>query len=919
MKRSLCRILGAILAISICLPLVATQVVAEEPGGEAAAVLSPQELGSDPSELDSPEEVPDPEPMEPSEPDSPSEEEAVPAEDQEDAAQDADSESPFDIPLLAPMDRSRGRDSTDVYINGSTGSDANPGTKDAPVKTFAKAKELLEASGGDTIYVTGAITLSGVAETWDLDGKILKRDIDYHGELVRLTSSAALALENIVIDGNSENGATGRSTSSDGGGGSLAGVYGNSTLTIGEGAVLQNNSIESVGKWYPEGGGAVFANSSTVNVEGGTIRNNEAVWGGGIYGIYDSVINMSSGTITGNRALEGVNATLPADYGGCGGGICVYEGSDVNLSGGTISDNFAFERGGGISMGTYYGSTNNSSILTMTGGTITGNSAGSSGGGIFIQAGYSILGNNGIPTYSIAYITGGSITDNAMSGGGYGNKSFGGGGIYVNGYSSSYTSFHNGELYLTNVEVSGNSAVSQGGGYAACPVSETEINLTNGAVFYGNDAESARELYILASLAYGSHSGDPVYEISPSMLGGGAYTWTYDDGTEVPLDRLIGVLSGLHNQSLSLGNNLTADDAGVQKAVSLASVRITGNTSVTRGGGIGSNGSVFIGKSVETTEITVSKTWDDVNEVDGTRPTSIKVDLYRDGEYVGYQTMEPDAEGAWSMTFANLPKNDASGHEYIYTVEERVLEGYLAVVEGSADEGYTITNSLSTSVSVTKEWVGPVGGPVTVHLFADGVDTGKTIILSADNSWAGSFDDLRKYDAATGGEIVYTVYEDPVPHYSGEVSGNAIDGFIITNTNTNTETVDISGTKTWDDGNDRDGIRPRSITVNLLADGVEIAEKAVSAADGWSYSFTGLPKYDLSDGHEIAYTVTEDPVSGYTSTVKGYDITNTHRSAIPSMGDSSLTGLVLPALISVGLMAISISLRSVRRRPDLRG
>ena len=36
-------------------------------------------------------------------------------------------------------------------------------------------------------------------------------------------------------------------------------------------------------------------------------------------------------------------------------------------------------------------------------------------------------------------------------------------------------------------------------------------------------ATSPPTLYILASLAYGTHSGDPVYEISPSMLGGGAY------------------------------------------------------------------------------------------------------------------------------------------------------------------------------------------------------------------------------------------------------------------------------------------------------------------------------------------------------------------------------------------------------------
>ena len=916
MKRSPYRVLGAILAISICLPLMATRVAAEETGDGTAVALSQQEPASNPSEPDSPEDAPDLEPPEPSEMDSPSEEgQAVPADDQGDVAQEADPESSPGVPLLVPMDRG----SADVYVNGSTGDDGNPGTEAEPVKTLEKAKELLEVSGGDTIYVTGAITLSGVTATWDLDGKTLARGDGYHGELVRLSSGAILTLGNIVLDGRSGDGATGVVTGSDGGGGSLVGVYGGSALTVGEGSVLQNNNIESRGVWYPEGGGAIFANRSAVNVEGGTIRNNEAVLGGGIYGIYDSVINMSSGTITGNRAIRGNSSTLPESYGGCGGGICAANGTDANLSGGTISGNSAFERGGGISMGTYYASEWDSPVLTMTGGTISDNTAGSSGGGIFVQAGYSESGNGGTPTYSIASITAGDITGNSVTATGEGSPMFGGGGIYVNGYSSMYTTFHNGELYLANVEISGNSAVIEGGGYAACPVSVTEISLTNGAAFYGNttDEGNARELYILAASYLGSHSGDPVYEISPSMLGGGAYKWVYDDGTEVPLDDLKGVLSALYNQTLSLSNDLAADDPAVQRALGLIKVRITDNTSVTRGGGIGSNGSVFIGKSVETTEVTVSKTWGGADEPDGTRPTSIEVNLYRDDEYVGYQVMEPDDDGDWSMTFANLPKKDASGHEYTYTVEERVPEGYLAVVEGSAAEGYAIINTPSTSVSVTKAWVGPVGDPVTVHLFADGVDTERMIVLSADTSWTGSFDGLRKYDAVTGGEIAYTVSEDPIPHYSATISGNAADGFTITNTDS--ETVDISGTKTWADGNDRDGIRPRSITINLLADGVEIAEKPVTAADSWSYSFTGLDKYDPSDGHEIAYAVTEDPVPGYTSTVKGYDITNTHQPAIPSTGDSSLAELVLPVIIAAGLMAISVGLKSARRGLDLRG
>ena len=82
----------------------------------------------------------------------------------------------------------------------------------------------------------------------------------------------------------------------------------------------------------------------------------------------------------------------------------------------------------------------------------------------------------------------------------------------------------------------------------------------------------------------------------------------------------------------------------------------------------------------------------------------------------------------------------------------------------------------------------------------------------------------------------------------------------------------MEGTKTWNDNNDAEEDRPESIKVNLLADGVKKDSKTVTAADGWKYSFTNLPKY--AGGKEIIYTVEEEVVRDYTSTVEGYDIIN---------------------------------------------
>lgn len=88
------------------------------------------------------------------------------------------------------------------------------------------------------------------------------------------------------------------------------------------------------------------------------------------------------------------------------------------------------------------------------------------------------------------------------------------------------------------------------------------------------------------------------------------------------------------------------------------------------------------------------------------------------------------------------------------------------------------------------------------------------------------------------------------------------------------EVVGVAGVKSWNDDGNRDGLRPDHVVVNVLANGVKVESKRVSAADGWRYAFENLPKFD--GGKLIQYTVSEDAVDGYTATVEGFDITNTH-------------------------------------------
>lgn len=127
-------------------------------------------------------------------------------------------------------------------------------------------------------------------------------------------------------------------------------------------------------------------------------------------------------------------------------------------------------------------------------------------------------------------------------------------------------------------------------------------------------------------------------------------------------------------------------------------------------------------------------------------------------------------------------------------------------------------------------------------------------------------------------------------------SGAAISTFIVENM---PETMDISGTKTWDDSNNKYNSRPKSITVNLLADGVIIATKVISASDDWAFAFEGLPTY--SEGKLIAYTVQEAAVTNYTATYDGYEITNKYTPPyVPDTSDRSNIFIYLAVFLAAG-------------------
>ena len=271
--------------------------------------------------------------------------------------------------------------------------------------------------------------------------------------------------------------------------------------------------------------------------------------------------------------------------------------------------------------------------------------------------------------------------------------------------------------------------------------------------------------------------------------------------------------------------------------------------------------------------INVNKNWQDNDNQDGKRPEKITVELYRNNENEPVETATIDASSDWKYVFSKLPKYDEDKQEITYRVVEVTVPEYNTEYEISDNEVeiYNHHTPETTEVSGSKTWDdadnqdGVRPDSITVKLFADGTEvTSKTV--TANDNWSWSFTGLDKYNSGT--EIVYTISEDTVADYT-----TVVDGYNITNTHTPEKTI-ISGSKTWNDNNNQDGKRPESITVRLFADGTEVTSKAVTANDNWSWSFTGLDKYN--SGTEIVYTISEDEVADYTTVVNGYDVTNTH-------------------------------------------
>ena len=296
----------------------------------------------------------------------------------------------------------------------------------------------------------------------------------------------------------------------------------------------------------------------------------------------------------------------------------------------------------------------------------------------------------------------------------------------------------------------------------------------------------------------------------------------------------------------------------------------------------------------------VTKVWKDANNQDGKRPESVTVQLYKkvgdadpvavEGKRLILTAKDKTDANIWVASFTNLPQYEA-GKEITYSIKEvDVPAGYEASVTGQV-----VTNTYNPETIVlsgTKVWKdnnnqdGKRTTSVKVQIL-NGDKVVQEIEVSEKTGWKFESKKLPKYE--NGKEIKYTVKETAMTEYKATITTDKDGKYTITNEHT-PEKTSVKGHKIWKDEDNKDGIRPASITVKLLADGKETGQTAtVSETSGWTYEFTGLDRYQ--EGKEIAYTVEEVNVpDGYTASVDGYNITNTHTPEKPTPGKPNEPG-----------------------------
>ena len=504
------------------------------------------------------------------------------------------------------------------YVTES--SPSGTGTTETLVKHDVEIKGAIVACGGNAnLKLINLYNNNGKGGTFNLvSGVITQKQGGSVSSLVYAENGSTVNMRGGYVCGASGSGA----------GGGIE-IHGNSTLEV-SGGVIAGNSAPS--------GGGVYAKDSTVNITNGVISGNSTLatgvgFGGGIMAEGGSV-TVSGGYITNNKYANYCGNDGNGDHGGAG--LAAKNGTHVTISGGQITGNYSEEAGGGVYVTDieHQGASSRKTMawLNITGGTIASNvSFRSEGAGIRVGQMVDAM-IKGTSNSNPVYIT----NNHCMS-----RFDWGGGGIFVQG--DSKVASNAGRLFVYNSYISSNEAGGYGGGVAVCPTGKTLVTGTDGTAIFGNTSagneQNANDYESVSNtgnngtphLSGGGHGKDQdsdAYNAEVFRENGHADFFLAAEGHTTPIAAVIGKMLGggdaKYRGSLELQKAITIPaNGGVQvyKSIGLSSdvkaqdpeainarkaaleagaTFITGNYSWNHGGGIMSNGDLYMGAPEDT-------------------------------------------------------------------------------------------------------------------------------------------------------------------------------------------------------------------------------------------------------------------------------------------------------------------------------
>uniref|UniRef100_UPI003FF04C6C Spy0128 family protein n=1 Tax=Collinsella sp. TaxID=1965294 RepID=UPI003FF04C6C len=505
----------------------------------------------------------------------------------------------------------------------------------------ANIQGAIVACGGDNAYGLKLVNLFDGGHFNLESGTLTQKQGDHVGNLIYAENGSTVTMNGGYICG-ADTGDSGA-----GAGIKVSNCKGKrSTFKMTNGVIAGNTASSGAGVFAEDYVNASEADKNestkghpTVEMTGGIITGNctrDSVdgLGGGILASGGSV------TVSGGYITNNCYARFCGNEGwGChgGAGLAANNGAHVTISGGQITGNYSKEAGGGVyitDVGRNDQSREGMAWLHITGGIIASNvSFRSEGAGIRVgqMVDAMINGNKDSKVYI--------ANNHCMS-----RFDWGGGGIFVQGNSDEGKEKTAGRLFVYNSYISSNTAGGYGGGVAVCPTGKTLVTNKESTAIFGNSSagndQSFKEYkredgsgndgtpHLSAGGAEGTNKNEDIdaYNSDDFRKYGHAdfFLASRDHTTPVAVvsGKMLGDIDAQYSGSIELTHHITIPANGVaqvKNSIGLSSavratdkavidaVRdnrvttfITGNYSWDHGGGIMSNGDLYLSEPADT-------------------------------------------------------------------------------------------------------------------------------------------------------------------------------------------------------------------------------------------------------------------------------------------------------------------------------